>query len=89
MYVYYSVEPLKYATVTYPKSHCNFCLFLDFWEKTLNVSAHERLGELLNVLKTVVNKYAEIQWKDILEKAGHLIKCVRGKSIFLQKHNIL
>ena len=44
----------------------------------MNVSAHERLGELLNVLRTVVNKYGEIQWKDVLEKAGHLIKCVIG-----------
>jgi len=47
----------------------------------MKVLAHERLGELLNVLKTVVGKYDEINSTEILNMARELIKYVKGKFI--------
>ena len=42
------------------------------------VVAHERLGDLLQVLKMVVDKYTELNSSEILTAAGDLIQHVKG-----------
>nr|XP_018668445.1 rho GTPase-activating protein 45 isoform X2 [Ciona intestinalis] len=46
-------------------------------DKSQRVLAHERLGELLQVLKMVVDKYAELNSTEILSMAGVLIRHVK------------
>ena len=52
----------------------------DIGNRSFRVAAHERLGELLQVLKLVVDKYSELNSNDILSVAGELIKYVKGRS---------
>lgn len=40
---------------------------------------HERLGELLRVLKAVINKHQALNSVDILSAAGTVIAKVKGK----------
>ena len=42
------------------------------------VKAHERLGEVLSVLKGVLNKYQPLHSTDILASAGTLISKVKS-----------
>ena len=42
------------------------------------VKAHERLGEVLSVLKGVLNKYQPLHSTDILASAGTLINKVKS-----------
>lgn len=71
-----------------------FCMYLMtfYWtcfEKILpvfseNVSlhqlAHERLGELLRVLKLVISKHQSLNSVDILSATGTVISKVKGKT---------
>ena len=43
--------------------------------------AHERLGELLQVLRVVVDKYPEMNSTDVLTVASELIKHVKGRLV--------
>ncbi|CAK8685604.1 unnamed protein product [Clavelina lepadiformis] len=49
----------------------------DTFDKTVRVLAHERLGELLQVLKILVDKYSDLNSTEILPAAGFLIKHVK------------
>ena len=53
------------------------CLFLDKSE-TLCVAAHERLGEVLRILKSILEKYSPIQHNELLAAASNLISHVNG-----------
>ena len=53
--------------------------FLGLYNCSLRVLAHEKLGELLQVLRAVVDKYPEIDSEDILSMASELIKHVKGR----------
>uniref|UniRef100_H2Y8T8 Rho GTPase-activating protein 29/45 N-terminal domain-containing protein n=1 Tax=Ciona savignyi TaxID=51511 RepID=H2Y8T8_CIOSA len=55
-------------------------VFLDernVFEKSQRVLAHERLSELLQVLKMVVDKYVELNSSEILGMAGILIQHIK------------
>lgn len=49
----------------------------------LHQVVHERLGELLRVLKAVINKYQNLNSVDILSAAGTVIAKVKGKELLL------
>ncbi|XP_071438655.1 rho GTPase-activating protein 45-like [Hetaerina americana] len=45
---------------------------------SLRVSAHERLSEVLRVLRSVLDKYSPLQSQELLSAAGTLIQHVKG-----------
>ena len=45
-----------------------------------DIKAHQRLGEVLSVLKGVLNKYQPLNSTDILASAGTLISKVKSHS---------
>ncbi|XP_077973480.1 rho GTPase-activating protein 45-like isoform X2 [Styela clava] len=47
-------------------------------DQSLRVAAHERLGELLKVLKNIVNKYEELNSTGILNAAENLINHIKN-----------
>lgn len=47
----------------------------------LHQIVHERLGELLRVLKAVINKHQTLNSVDILSAAGTVIAKVKGKEL--------
>lgn len=49
----------------------------------LHQVVHERLGELLRVLKAVINKHQTLNSVDILSAAGTVIAKVKGKELLL------
>ncbi|XP_042242294.1 rho GTPase-activating protein 45-like isoform X4 [Homarus americanus] len=48
--------------------------------ETLRVAAHERLGEVLRILRSILEKYSPIQHNELLAAASHLISHVNGFS---------
>ncbi|CAL4067534.1 unnamed protein product, partial [Meganyctiphanes norvegica] len=48
--------------------------------ETLRVAAHERLGEVLRILRSILEKYGPIQHNELLASASHLISHVNGFS---------
>ncbi|XP_071536565.1 rho GTPase-activating protein 45-like isoform X3 [Panulirus ornatus] len=48
--------------------------------ETLRVAAHERLGEVLRILRSILEKYSPIQHNELLAAASHLISHVNGYS---------
>ncbi|XP_069156107.1 rho GTPase-activating protein 45 isoform X3 [Procambarus clarkii] len=48
--------------------------------ETLRVGAHERLGEVLRILRAILEKYSPIQHNELLAAASHLISHVNGFS---------
>ncbi|XP_063872353.1 rho GTPase-activating protein 45-like [Scylla paramamosain] len=46
--------------------------------ETLRVAGHERLGEVLRILRTILEKYSPIQHNELLAAASHLISHVNG-----------
>ncbi|XP_064476776.1 rho GTPase-activating protein 45-like isoform X2 [Ornithodoros turicata] len=54
----------------------------DYREKqeTMRVAAHERLGEVLRILRSILEKYPPIQSTELLMAAGTLIQHVKGHS---------
>ncbi|XP_041064044.1 rho GTPase-activating protein 29-like isoform X2 [Carcharodon carcharias] len=52
--------------------------FLSEESKSLHHMAHERLGELLRVLKVVINKHQSLNSVDILSATGTVISKVKG-----------
>ncbi|XP_038649802.1 rho GTPase-activating protein 29-like isoform X1 [Scyliorhinus canicula] len=52
--------------------------FLSQESKSLHHMAHERLGELLRVLKVVINKHQSLNSVDILSATGTVISKVKG-----------
>lgn len=66
------------------KIHCSnivSCLLFFFSENRdgLHQVVHEHLGELLRVLKAVINKHQTLNSVDILSAAGTVIAKVKGK----------
>lgn len=57
---------------------CVCVFFVGVYSGSLIVLAHERLGELLQILRTIVDNYPEINSADVLTAAGDLIKHVKG-----------
>ena len=49
----------------------------------LRVAAHERLGEVLRILRIILEHYSALQSTELLVAAGSLIHQVKGSSIFL------
>ncbi|XP_055086016.1 rho GTPase-activating protein 29 isoform X2 [Periophthalmus magnuspinnatus] len=47
-------------------------------QDTLHHAVHERLGQLLRVLKTIINKHQSLNSVDILSTAGTVIASVKG-----------
>lgn len=47
--------------------------------ETLRVAGHERLGEVLRILRTILEKYSPIQHNELLAAASHLISHVNGE----------
>lgn len=60
---------------------CNETLYLDVLEQSLRVVSHERLGDLLKVLKSIVHKYTELNSQGILNAAEDLINHIKSKNI--------
>ncbi|KAG8195830.1 hypothetical protein JTE90_008526 [Oedothorax gibbosus] len=48
--------------------------------ETMRVAAHERLGEVLRILRSILEKYPPIQSTELLMTAGTLIQQVKGYS---------
>ncbi|XP_069955191.1 rho GTPase-activating protein 45 isoform X4 [Cherax quadricarinatus] len=48
--------------------------------ETLRVAAHERLGEVLRILRSILERYSPIQHNELLAAASHLISHVNGFS---------
>ncbi|GFU31535.1 rho GTPase-activating protein 45 [Nephila pilipes] len=46
--------------------------------ETMRVAAHERLGEVLRILRSILEKYPPIQSTELLMTAGTLIQQVKG-----------
>ncbi|XP_067846055.1 rho GTPase-activating protein 29 isoform X2 [Heptranchias perlo] len=53
-------------------------VFLSEENKSLHLMAHERLGELLRVLKVVISKHQSLNSVDILSATGTVISKVKG-----------
>ncbi|MPC54255.1 Minor histocompatibility protein HA-1 [Portunus trituberculatus] len=49
--------------------------------ETLRVAGHERLGEVLRILRTILEKYSPIQHNELLAAASHLISHVNDSII--------
>lgn len=47
-------------------------------QETTRVAAHERLGEVLRILRNILEKYTAIQSTELLVAAGNLIQQVKG-----------
>ncbi|GBM02521.1 hypothetical protein AVEN_149764-1, partial [Araneus ventricosus] len=47
--------------------------------ETMRVAAHERLGEVLRILRSMLEKYPPIQSTELLMTAGNLIQEVKSK----------
>ena len=45
----------------------------------LRVAAHERLGEVLRILRIILERYPALQSTELLVAAGSLIHQVKGK----------
>lgn len=48
-------------------------------QECLHHAAHERLGELLRVLKDIISKHQRLNSVDILSTAGTVIATVKGE----------
>lgn len=46
----------------------------------LRVAAHERLGEVLRILRVILERYPALQSAELLVAAGSLIHQVKGNS---------
>nr|XP_053655083.1 uncharacterized protein LOC128704085 [Cherax quadricarinatus] len=52
--------------------------------ETLRVAAHERLGEVLRILRSILERYSPIQHNELLAAASHLISHVNGKYLLVR-----
>ncbi|KAF6029279.1 ARHGAP29 [Bugula neritina] len=52
--------------------------------ESLRVTAHERLGEVLCILKTILKKYPPVNSTDLLTSTGILISRIKGLYITSQ-----
>lgn len=58
----------------------NVCIFHSpEHQDCLHHAVHERLGELLRVLKAIINKHQSLNSVDILSTAGTVIATVKGE----------
>ena len=72
-----SASGLDESTSLYNRiSRC--CMCADKCE-TQRVVAHERLGEVLRILRTILERYPALQSTELLVAAGSLINQVKGK----------
>ena len=56
---------------------------------SIRVAIHERLGEVLRILRSVLEKYPALQSTELLVSAGTLIQQVKGKvnlQTYIQEH---
>jgi hypothetical protein len=54
------------------------CNIISEKSDTLHVAIHERLGEVLRILRSVLEKYPALQSSELLVTAGTLIQQVKG-----------
>ena len=52
---------------------------MSFSDGDLRVAAHEKLGEVLSILNTVLKKYPELHTADVLTAASLLISRIKSK----------
>ena len=53
----------------------------------LRVAAHERLGEVLRILRIILERYPALQSTELLVAAGSLIHQVKGSSTTGHHHH--
>lgn len=58
--------------------YSTYNVFIESLDQSLRVVAYERLGELLKVLKSTVNKYEELDSTGILNAAENLINHIKS-----------
>lgn len=58
-------------------------------KETIRVQVHERLGEVLRVLRIILERYPPIQSTQLLMAAGKLIQQVKGNQKSFNLHIIL
>lgn len=65
---------------------CGYCLSIKYYkiffpenQNCRHQFVHERLGEVLRVLKAIINKHPNLYSVDVLSAAGTVIAKVRGK----------
>ena len=65
----------------------NLILWTCFIEvgEALRVTAHERLGEVLCILKTILKKYPPVNSTDLLTATGVLISKIKGQQQYYSK----
>ena len=49
---------------------------------TLHVAVHERLGDVLKILRSVLERYPALQSSELLATAGTLIQQVKGNMLW-------
>jgi len=70
--------------------HCNItltkilrCKVISDKSDTLRVAIHERLGEVLRILRSVLERYPALQSTELLATAGTLIQQVKGNILVI------
>jgi hypothetical protein len=57
------------------------CKIISDKSDTLHVAFHERLGEVLRILRSVLERYPALQSSELLVTAGTLIQQVKGNML--------